>query len=94
MSSLPIGDYAMLGDCHSAALVSKNGSVDWWCPERFDSRAVFSRLLDPDGGHLSVCPTEEFETRRGYLEDTMVLETTFKSASGVVRMTDALARRR
>ncbi|MDQ3730242.1 MAG: glycoside hydrolase family 15 protein [Actinomycetota bacterium] len=89
--SRPIGDYALLGDCHSAALVTSDGSVEWWCPERFDSRSVFSRLLDPDAGHFSVRPTEPFEVEREYVEDTMVLRTTFETTSGTVRLTDALA---
>lgn len=89
--SLPISDYGLLGDCHSAALVSRAGSIDWWCPERFDSRSVFSRLLDVDAGHFVLCPTEEFEVEREYVEDTMVIRTTFRTDSGSARLTDALA---
>jgi glucose-6-phosphate 1-dehydrogenase len=54
MTSLPIGDYALLSDCRSAALVSRAGSVDWLCFPRFDSLAVFARILDPDGGHFAI----------------------------------------
>jgi len=89
--TLPISDYGLLGDCHSAALVSRAGSIDWWCPERFDSRSVFSRLLDADAGHFVLCPTEEFEVEREYVDDTMVIRTTFRTDSGSARLTDALA---
>ena len=81
----------MLGDCQSAALVDSRGSVDWWCAPRFDSRSVFARLLDPTAGHFSICPEGPFTVQRAYVEDTMVLETTFRSEKGAVRLTDALA---
>src|SRR5262249_21177991 len=56
MSDLPIADYALLSDCHSAALVSRSGSVDWFCAPRFDSASLFCRLLDGGGGHWSIHP--------------------------------------
>jgi GH15 family glucan-1,4-alpha-glucosidase len=86
-----IGDYALLGDCQGSALVSRDGTVEWWCPERFDSRSVFASLLDPDAGRWAIRPHGEFDVARRYLEDTMVLETTFRTAEGSVRVTDALA---
>ena len=86
-----IEDYAMLGDCQSAALVDTRGSVDWWCAPRFDSRSVFARLLDPAAGHFFIRPQQPFTVVRAYLEDTMVLETTFTTEDGAVRLTDALA---
>ena len=89
-SEASIGDYALLSDCQSAALVGRDGSVDWWCPERFDSPSVFARLLDPGGGHWSIRPTEGFEAGRVYLEDTMVLRTEFRTPRGRVALTDAL----
>ncbi|MEJ7891318.1 MAG: glycoside hydrolase family 15 protein [Solirubrobacteraceae bacterium] len=89
--SRPIADYALLGDCHSAALVSSDGCVEWWCPARFDARSVFARLLDPAAGHFSIRPTEPFEVARSYERDTMVLSTVFTTASGTLRLTDALA---
>ena len=60
----PIADYALLGDCHGAALVTRDGSVDWWCPARFDAPSVFTRLLDPHGGHWSIRPQGEWTTTR------------------------------
>jgi alpha,alpha-trehalase len=89
--SLPIGDYAMLSDCSSAALVGTDGSIDWLCLPRFDSPALFSRLLDPDAGHFSIAPTAPYTVTRAYVPGTLVLETTFTTDDGVVRLTDALA---
>src|SRR6516165_2588156 len=91
MNSLPIGDYALLSDCRSAALVSRAGSVDWLCFPRFDAPAVFARLLDPDGGHFAIRPAGDFEASRAYVDQTMALETTFRTAGGTGVLTDALA---
>jgi alpha,alpha-trehalase len=91
MSTLPIGDYALLSDCRSAALVSRDGSVDWLCFPRFDGPSVFARLLDDDAGHLSVRPAGEFAATRRYVDQTMVLATTFRAPTGVAVLTDALA---
>lgn len=91
MSHLPIGDYALLSDCHTAALVSRAGSADWLCCPRFDGPAVFGRLLDADAGHWSITPIGEFLTTRRYREATLVLETTFEQRSGTAVLTDALA---
>jgi GH15 family glucan-1,4-alpha-glucosidase len=89
--SLPIGDYAMLSDCSSAALVGADGSIDWLCLPRFDSPAIFARLLDPDAGHWSIAPAGPFSVSRRYLPGTLVLETTFTTPGGAVRLVDALA---
>ena len=91
MTRTPIADYALLSDCHSAALVGKDGSVDWLCFPRFDSPSVFARILDNDAGHWSIRPTAEAEVSRRYRERTMVLETTFKTDGGTVVLTDAMA---
>ena len=90
MSTLPIADYALLSDCRSAALVSRTGSVDWLCFPRFDGPAVFARLLDDDAGHLAVGVPGAAATRR-YLDQTMALETSFRSGSGTAVLHDALA---
>ena len=89
--SLPIAAYALLSDCTTAALVGTDGSVDWLCLPRFDADAVFARLLDPDAGHCAITPVESYGVERRYLPGTLVLETTFTTASGTVRLVDALA---
>src|SRR5580700_7327622 len=91
MNGLPIGDYALLSDCRSAALVSRAGSVDWQCGPRFDSPAFFARILDDDAGHFAIHPAGDFETSRSYAPETMVLETTFRTGTGEAMLTDALA---
>ncbi len=91
----PIGDYALLSDCHSSALVSGSGSIDWACLRRFDSPSVFARLLDEQrGGSFSIAPVGTVtSTRRRYVPGTMVLETTFVTDSGQMVLTDAFAMR-
>ena len=85
-----IGGYGFLSDCHSAALVDRAGSVDWWCVPRFDSPSVFGRLLGADAGHWSLSPSAAFESTRHYVPDSLVLRTTFTTAGGEVTITDAL----
>jgi GH15 family glucan-1,4-alpha-glucosidase len=87
----PIGDYGLLADCNSAALVDRAGSISWLCLPRYDSPAVFARVLDPDGGHWSVTPREAYRSERRYLPGTLVLETTFATETGSVKLIDALA---
>ena len=87
----PIADYGLLADCNSAALVDRDGSIDWLCLPRYDSAALFSRILDPDAGHWSIRPAGRFTTERRYLPGTLVIETTFTTDTGVVRLTDAMA---
>ena len=86
-----IADYAVIGDCRSAALVSTSGSIDWLCLPRFDSPAVFAAILDPDrGGRFQVRPADAWTTTRRYVRDSNVLESTFTTASGVLRITDVM----
>ncbi|MBT2514877.1 glycoside hydrolase family 15 protein [Arthrobacter sp. ISL-30] len=90
MTTLPISDYAMLSDRHSAALVSNAGSIDWLCFPRFDSPSVFAALIGDKAGHWSITPTESFEATRSYLPASMVLETTFQQAGGTAKLVDAM----
>ena len=91
MSTTPIADYALLSDRHSAALVSRDGSIDWLCFPRFDSPSIFGRLLGDEAGHWSIRATNASQVTRRYLDRTMVLETTYRTPSGVAAISDALA---
>lgn len=86
----PIADYAVIGDCHGAALVCRDGSVDWCCLGRFDADPVLCRVLDCDlGGFLQVRPVERGdEARRSYADGTNVLLTEFPVRDGLLRLTD------
>jgi len=87
----PISDYALLSDCHSGALVSKDGSIDWCAFHRFEARPVFARLLDWDqGGYFQIAPTAEYDSSRAYVPNTNALETRFETAAGVLTVVDAL----
>jgi GH15 family glucan-1,4-alpha-glucosidase len=92
MTHAPIADYALLSDCHTAALVSRDGSVDWLCYPRFDSSSVFARILDERaGGHWSMRPVGPVEISRRYRPETLVLETTYRAPHGTARVIDTLA---
>ena len=85
----PIADYALIGDAHTAALVSRDASIDWCCWPHLDSPAVFCRLLDAHrGGWFRIAPTGRYGVTREYVDGTNVLATTFQTESGEVRLTD------
>jgi GH15 family glucan-1,4-alpha-glucosidase len=91
-----IEDYALIGDMQSAALVSRDGSVDWLCLPRFDSAACFAALLgDEDNGHWRIAPVEgdRYATRRRYRKDTLILETEWDTPTGTVRIIDFMPHR-
>ena len=92
----PIADYALIGDCHAVALVSRTGSIDWCCMPRIDSGSVFGRLLDwGRGGCCRLAPpTPGFAASRQYLEGSLVLATTFQTEEGEARLLDLFAMRR
>ncbi len=90
----PIADYALLADCHSAALVHRRGSIDWACLRRFDSGSVFARLLDWDrGGHFVVRVAGADEPTRRYVDGSLVLETRWTGPSGSAVARDAFTMR-
>jgi len=88
--SAPLEDYGLIGDLQTAALVSREGAIDWLCLPRFDSGAVFASLLGTEeNGHWTIQPASEFRTpSRRYTDDTLILETTFETSDGSVRLID------
>jgi GH15 family glucan-1,4-alpha-glucosidase len=90
MKSTPkIQDYAVIGDGRSAALVSRDGSIDWLCWPRFDSPSLFGGLLDHQvGGTWSITPTESARVERRYVDGTNVLQTRFHTSTGILVLTD------
>ncbi|HYY64251.1 MAG TPA: trehalase-like domain-containing protein, partial [Gaiellaceae bacterium] len=89
----PIADYALLSDCHSCALVSMDGSIDWCTFHRFEARPVFGRILDwQKAGFFRIAPLDDdYEPSRRYLPGTNVLETTFRTPTGTLVLTDFFA---
>ncbi len=89
---LPIEDYALIGDCHTAALVGRDGSIDWLCLPRFDSGACFAALLGgPENGRWLIAPTAPVRgVRRKYRDGTLILETEFETNEGAVRIIDCM----
>ena len=85
-------DYALIGDCHTAALVSREGSIDWLCLPRFDSGACFAALLGrPEHGRWLLGPADgAAASRRRYRAETLILETDFESSAGAVTLVDFL----
>jgi GH15 family glucan-1,4-alpha-glucosidase len=88
----PIDDYALIGDCRSAGLVSRDGSLDWLCLPRFDSPSIFAAVLDAEnGGRFFLRPIGEFRTERRYLANTNVLETVFRTPTGACVLRDLMS---
>ena len=88
--AMPIADYALIGDCRTAALVSRSGSIDWLCWPRFDSGAAFAALLgSPDNGRWRIAPSDPSPgVSRAYRPGTLILETVFDTAEGSVALID------
>jgi GH15 family glucan-1,4-alpha-glucosidase len=92
--STPIEDYALIGDCMSAALVAADGSIDWLCWPRFDSEACFAALLGtPEHGRWLIAPRDKAASTRRYRPDTLILETCFETADGAATVVDFMPRR-
>lgn len=88
----PIENYALLSDMRTAALIDRDGSIDWLCLPRFDSPSVFARLLgDEEHGRWQIAPTAaDYRVERAYRDNTLVLDTEFHTAHGSVRLTDSM----
>ncbi|ALB65782.1 Glucoamylase and related glycosyl hydrolases [Cronobacter dublinensis 1210] len=86
-----LGDYAVIGEGRSVALIAPDGAIDWWCVPNLDSPPLFDRILDaPEGGYFALTPEEEWEMSRSYRENSNVLETRYKTASGEVLITESI----
>ncbi|MGZ4802526.1 MAG: glycoside hydrolase family 15 protein [Acidimicrobiia bacterium] len=83
-----IADYALIGNCQGSALVSRAGSIDWACLPSLDSPAFFARILGDPGGFWSIRPRGDAESSRRYVDDTMVLQTRFRTTNGTAMLTD------
>src|SRR5947199_6597986 len=84
----PVAAYGLLADCNSAALVDRDGTIGWLCLPRYDSPAVFAQILDPAAGHWAIRPDSEYRSERRYLPGTLVIETTFTTDAGKVKLID------
>jgi len=89
MTYKPISDYGVIGNMVTAALVSRDGSIDWCCLPRFSSPSVFGSILDDDkGGFFRISPAEMLESQQEYVPDTNILQTTFRTRTGAATLTD------
>lgn len=87
----PIESYGLIGDLRTAALVGRDGSIDWFCPGRFDTPSLFAAILDADrGGYFRIAPTLPCSSKQLYLPDTAILLTRFFSGTGVAEVTDCM----
>src|SRR5215831_2732125 len=85
----PIADYAIIGDCRTAALISRDGAIDWLCLPNYASPSIFAHILSPGrGGRFSMQPREAFVSKRKYRDLSPVLKTIFETRSGTARLTD------
>ncbi len=92
----PIEEYALIGDCETAALINADGGIDWMCLPAFDGPSFFGALLDREkGGDFIIRPSVPYRVQRGYCEDSAIFETRFITAEGTVKVTDffVIARR-
>jgi GH15 family glucan-1,4-alpha-glucosidase len=85
-----VGDYAVIGNCRTAALVSNRGSVEWMCVPTFSDPSIFGALLDREAGHFAVAPVDDARVSRAYVPGTNVLQTSWETATGKVRLSDCL----
>jgi len=89
MHEYPVQDYALIGNCETAALINPDGGIDWLCLPAFDAPSFFGALLDREqGGEFSIRPADAYRVERRYIEDTAILETRFVTRQGTVRLTD------
>jgi GH15 family glucan-1,4-alpha-glucosidase len=86
-----ISDYAVIGDCRIAALISRDGAVEWLCLPHFSGESIFAAILDRRiGGHFSIRPSQPYRVSRNYIDNSNVLVTTFTTDSGVVQLSDCI----
>lgn len=86
---LPLSEYGLIGNCHTAALVSSHGSIDWLCSPRFDSPSLFGRILDArSGGCFRIRPAADYSSEVDYVPDTGILRITYRTPAGTATLAD------